>query len=217
MEEVNFQNGFRVAVYDVYKREYYLLASSKKSLLVPYTDALTLYHSSHRMHVEQAFGIWVKKRLLLKSPLALNLEDSTGTNVATEKLHNFCIDMREHAYNREQNIDMWEQDVDKSHLRLLWRRFVLDLEKDMDVSRYCLVEVGCHSARRRAVRKSLVWRLQRQGLLRPLWSQDMLLWKLQFQFFFTEIRTTLADHQIAMIEECRFKCKIPMGHLLKVK
>lgn len=38
-----------------------------------------------------------------------NLEDCTGAIVATARIHNVCIDLGEHEYDRERDMDDWEQ------------------------------------------------------------------------------------------------------------
>lgn len=62
-------------------------------------DAFNFYHSSLRMHVEQAFGILVKKFPLLRS-LEFSVNDSAALVGLAMKLHNFCID---HSDRTEQN------------------------------------------------------------------------------------------------------------------
>lgn len=98
-------------------------------------DAFNFYHSSLRMHVEQAFGILVKKFRLLKM-LEFSVNDSAATIALAMKLHNFCIDYGDKAQNRrprsgaqvrqERSMivesDEWYEDGKHYHFELVGRR-----------------------------------------------------------------------------------------------
>jgi DDE superfamily endonuclease len=58
-------------------------------------DAFNFYHSSLRMHVEQAFGMLVQRFGILWRKLSFSLPTSTSVLSACFRLHNFCLDSGE--------------------------------------------------------------------------------------------------------------------------
>eukprot|EP00171_Calliarthron_tuberculosum_P002445 IDg2445t1 len=57
-----------------------------------YRDAFNYYHSSYRIHVEQAFGMLVRRWGVLWKPLSYRLVDSLPILSVCMRLHNFAVD-----------------------------------------------------------------------------------------------------------------------------
>ena len=83
--------AFCIAGDEAYVCSNHLLAPIPGSLATDAEDAFHFYHSSLRMHVEQAFGIFVKKFKILKR-LEFPVADYATVIVLKMKLHNFSVD-----------------------------------------------------------------------------------------------------------------------------
>ena len=57
-----------------------------------FADSFNFYHSSHGIHVEQAFGVFVRRWGLLWRPLQYHARIVLYILSAAIRLHNFCID-----------------------------------------------------------------------------------------------------------------------------
>ena len=57
-----------------------------------YADSFNFYHSSHRIHVEQAFGMLVQRWGLFWKPVKYHINDVLTILSAAMRLHNFCIE-----------------------------------------------------------------------------------------------------------------------------
>jgi DDE superfamily endonuclease len=75
--------------------EYLLTPYSKAALLLPGSetsrDAYNFYHSSHRVHIEQAFGLLVRRFGIFWRPLAFDLPRYGVFVGVAMGLHNWCI------------------------------------------------------------------------------------------------------------------------------
>ena len=75
-----------------------------ESLLIPFSanmaprgsfnDAFNFFHSSMRIHVEQAFGTFVNRWRIFHGALAFSVENIFAFIKAALLLHNFCMDAR---------------------------------------------------------------------------------------------------------------------------
>jgi hypothetical protein len=76
--------------------EYLLTPYSKAALLLPgfetCRDAYNFYQSSHRVHIEQAFGMLVRRFGIFWRPLGFDLPRCGVIVGVAMRLHNWCID-----------------------------------------------------------------------------------------------------------------------------
>jgi hypothetical protein len=74
-----------------------LLHEQPDSCMTTGSDAFNFFHSSLRMHVEQAFGILVQRFVILWQKLTFSLPACILVLSACFRLHNFCIDIGEES------------------------------------------------------------------------------------------------------------------------
>jgi hypothetical protein len=99
--------------------EYLLTPYSKAALLLhgfeTSRDAYNLFQSSHRVHIEQAFGLLVRRFGIFWRPLAFDLPRCSVIVGVMMRLHNWCIDhnarmpqeMREAQNDYEEAFSRW--------------------------------------------------------------------------------------------------------------
>ena len=133
-------------------------------------DGFNFYHSSHRVHIEEAFGHLVKKWKILKKHMKYNLAICTKIIKVAALLHNFTKDYDGKA---EPEIPKWKRDQAEEDLKrwIRWRHFNLDDEEWWGTT----VEDEGNVAVRRAVeasetRRRLTLHLQRRGIARSIWA-----------------------------------------------
>jgi len=85
-----------------------------------YADGFNFYHSSHRMHVEQAFGVLVKRWGLLWKPLQYHITEVLPILSAAMRVHNFCIENDGAAYLK-QNLNLFEEESQQEAFKEWWR------------------------------------------------------------------------------------------------
>jgi len=78
-------------VYEQYDYTY----SETKSTAGSREDSFNFYHSSLRMHIEQAFGVFVARSGILWKPLCFDLHRSARVVDVAIKLHNYGIGEKE--------------------------------------------------------------------------------------------------------------------------
>lgn len=172
LDEGNLPIGYWIAGDEAYCCSENLLTPFKQSFTIPYTDSFNFFQSSHRIHVEQAFGMWVNKWRILKKPLAYSLVRTTKIIIACAILHNFCINFGDCDVPMDTDVEKMEHAEYDLETWLLWVRTDLDLEMEMDGLSNQLVNVRSRSALQSITRNRLVTRLQRHGLLRPLFGHS---------------------------------------------
>lgn len=91
LREGKVPSGFWIAGDDAYAPTESLIVPFRKSLASKYENSFNFYLSSHRMHVEQAFGILKKMWGILWRPMKYNLGRVTKIVNVAMQLHNFCI------------------------------------------------------------------------------------------------------------------------------
>ncbi len=88
--------GYWIAADPAYVCSHGLLTLWSKSKLTGerglFCDSFNFYHSSHRMHAEQAFGISIRRWGLFWRPLEFALVDTPRILSAAMRLHNFAIE-----------------------------------------------------------------------------------------------------------------------------
>lgn len=91
LRESKLPRGFWIAGDEAYSPTESLIVPFRKSLASKYESAFNFFLSSHRMHVEQAFGILKKRWGILWRPMKHNLGRVTKIVNVAMQLHNFCI------------------------------------------------------------------------------------------------------------------------------
>ena len=120
-------------------------------------DAFNYYHSSLRMHVEQAFGMLVGKWRILRE-LSFSLQTNARLIVLSMKLHNFVIDRADAKITRRfTREELAKLEGDEQG----WYRRMKDDAAE--------IETNAKKSRRELSRKrrSLVDIIERKGLARP--------------------------------------------------
>lgn len=94
-EEEGLPDGFHVAGDDAYSGYYpeQLITPYRRALASKYELSFNYFQSSHRVHVEQAFGILMRRWGILWRPLRFKLDTVSLIVSVSMLLHNFCIDM----------------------------------------------------------------------------------------------------------------------------
>jgi DDE superfamily endonuclease len=97
-----FMEGLQIGLYWIaadaaYVCSNYILTPFSKSQihdgeLGPRRDAYNFYQSSHRIHVEQSFGLLVARFGILWKPIRFPLPIAPRILAACMRVHNFCID-----------------------------------------------------------------------------------------------------------------------------
>jgi len=87
-------DGFWVAADDAYVSDENIITPLPVSESTPgsHGDAFNFYQSSHRMHIEQAFGILMARWGILWRPLRFSLSQNIRVFKLAMCLHNFCIE-----------------------------------------------------------------------------------------------------------------------------
>lgn len=91
LREGKLPRGFWIAGDEAYSPTESLIVPFRKSLASKYENAFNFFLSSHRMHVEQAFGILKNRWGILWRPMKHNLCRVTKIVNVAMQLHNFCI------------------------------------------------------------------------------------------------------------------------------
>jgi hypothetical protein len=78
-----------------------------------YKDSYNFYHSQLRINIECAFGWLVQRWSILRSamPINVSIAKTSALVVALTKLHNFCIDQKDQAIERQPASDVLHQEL----------------------------------------------------------------------------------------------------------
>ena len=125
-----------------------------------FADSFNFFHSSHRIHVEQAFGILVARWGILWRPLKFHIDEVLPIISCTMRLHNFCIDNDGIAYVK-QAVNTFEQEVQDEAFNTWWETAVslrADLQSNQGMRR---------DKESSALRQALTNSLKARGITRP--------------------------------------------------
>lgn len=165
--------GFWIAGDDAYSVSENLIVPISRAVTSVVQDGFNFFHSSHRIHVEQAFGILKKSWGILWRPLHFNLHKATLTISVAMRLQNFSINYDGGISKPHKSRNKWKESRRMLEKWLLWVRDDIDTDADIDfdVPEQCR-RSGAPSdegyiENRSEVRKKLVEWLRRSGLTRP--------------------------------------------------
>lgn len=96
LEDGRLEMEYWIAGDEAYNCSEYLITPVPASMASDVEDAFNFYHSSLRMHVEQSFGMLIKKFRILKM-LEYSVKDSAEIVAIAMKLHNFCLENSDKA------------------------------------------------------------------------------------------------------------------------
>lgn len=91
LREGKLPKGFWIADDGAYSATESFVIPFKRSIATKYQDGYNFFQSSHRIHVEQAFGMLMKRWGILWRPLKFDLKRATMIINVSMQLHNFCI------------------------------------------------------------------------------------------------------------------------------
>ena len=101
-----------------------LLTPWSKSVLAGddgmYADSFNFYHSSHRIRVEQAFGVFLQRWGLFWRPIQYRIREVGVIISAAMRLHNFCID-NDGDINGLEDFQKFEKDSARNAFTQWWR------------------------------------------------------------------------------------------------
>lgn len=175
IEDGNVPLGYWFAGGDAYQSSLFLLTPFRRAFLKPYADSYNYYQSSHRMHVEQAFGIRTSKWRVLKCPLNYELNRCTDIINATALLHSFCMESKNGDGPRDEvesyRLEEAEYDLQK-WISLI--RYQVDMDSYLDEAVPSTEDLfgTLNNFRKSKLRSAHVKHLWRHGLLRPAWARD---------------------------------------------
>ena len=89
--ERNLNGEFWIAGDEAYMCTEDLITPVPSSHASSEEDSFNFFHSSLRMHVEQAFGMLMAKWGIFQKPLGLPVRKSSRIIAVAMKLHNFCL------------------------------------------------------------------------------------------------------------------------------
>ena len=178
--EGNNPIGIWISADEAYTGGEIILVPFRGQILTLYLDGFNFFHSSHGVHIEQAFGQLVRKWKILKKRMSYSLPVCTKIIMVAALLHNFCkkfdspppeVIPEDRRKEAEEDFYEWTR----------WRTYDDDCREWL--GRY--INTGGNDAidaalRATETRRRLTLILQRYGIMRPDWARvhD----RLQFKF-----------------------------------
>ena len=129
-----------------------------------FADSFNFYHSSHRIHVEQAFGVLVQRWGLLWKPLQYHISEVLPIISAAMRLHNFCIEQDGESYLRRSTSFIRTGDGAGSISRMV-DRIAEDLRSTTDSNQGTRRDVEASD-----LRQALTESLKERSIMRPAMS-----------------------------------------------
>lgn len=158
--------GFWIAADDAYRCSEHIITPFSRSTAGRYQDSFNFFQSSHRIHVEQAFGFLKKRWGILWRPLGFEMRTNVKIVPTAMLLHNFCVNYDRGYTKRWRSPEEWKA----ASVRLdEWLEFCQRGE-DNHLMEVVVEDMGTAAKRaetRSTVRGNLVTVLRRLALLRP--------------------------------------------------
>ena len=85
-----------------------------------FAGSFNFYHSSHRIHVEQAFGVFVRRWGLFWISVQYHINDILNNVSAAMRLHKFCIDS-DAILSLNQQRALFDNEMEQEAFRSWWR------------------------------------------------------------------------------------------------
>lgn len=123
-----------------------------------YADSFNFYHSSHRIHVEQAFGVLVQRWGILWKPLQYHINESLTIVSSAMRLHNFCV---EHDGRLEVEQQIVDKEMSTEAYRTWWKS-ATSLRTAIAVNQGTRRDLESNE-----LRESLTSNLKSRGITRP--------------------------------------------------
>ena len=103
---------FWVAGDEAYKCTEYVITPFPHSQVqrLSFEEAFNFFQSSHRIHVEQAFGVIIRRWEMLEVGLNFNLKNTTPIIKTIFLLHNFCCEESEFTARKPASLAEWRID-----------------------------------------------------------------------------------------------------------
>ena len=153
LEAGKLPKGFWVAADEAYRVSDYIIIPFSRSKASIYQDGFNFFQSSHRLHVEQAFGILKNRWGIMWRPLKNEMEKAVKIMPAAMKLHNFCIDNNGGIPKFEKTTSQWMNAYEELDKWLEWVRTGVDVDSWMHI-----VPESMSSSESRAEKKSEIRR-----------------------------------------------------------
>ena len=168
LREGKLKGPFWIAADEAYICTMFLLTPFAKSqldrsVLSKYKDSYNYFHSSLRMHVEQAFGMFVARFGILWRPLRFSLRTNTRTVLDAMLIHNFCIDNS----NERDVMPESENKRNERAFEIWYRRCRNDLADQYEAVADSEIDAMDPSMAKSRARSEMVERLKYLRLLRP--------------------------------------------------
>jgi len=126
-------------------------------------DSFNFYHSSLRMHVEQAFGMMVARWRILREGLEFSVERDARIICLAAKLHNFCIEQNSEPFTTV--LSSSEEDTVRSEEQIWYEQCKRDEEKEL--RREGSAVEGARRGAESRKRRRMVRHVKERGLQRP--------------------------------------------------
>ena len=163
----NLPRGFWIAADEAYRCTNYIIIPFSRPSASLYQDGYNFFQSSHRLHVEQAFGILKNRWGILWRPLKHDMENAVKITPAAMKLHNFCIDNDGGIPKAEKTKRDWWDACEQLDKWLKWVRSGEDPDDWMDIELEPLSTSAKRAEKKSEIRGKLVLWLRRKARLRP--------------------------------------------------
>ena len=137
--------GYWIAADDAYICDENIItpiSSANTSVDTP-AEAFNFFLSSHRMHIEQAFGIMRARWGILWRPLRFSLSQNSRVVQLAMCLHNYCIDRKDDALANLMTSTEYENIQTYSMPSSTRQRIMMDVQKDSRVAESGKIDQIC--------------------------------------------------------------------------
>jgi DDE superfamily endonuclease len=159
--------GYWIAADAAYSCTEYMLTPYSKSQLVQEgfqssRSAFNFYQSSHRVHVEQAFGLLVRRLGILWRPMRFDLPRVPLIVAACMRLHNWCLD--------KSGLTWSESGADEDASEMAFKNWWSNAAELREISSS---QQGSRSDQTSTLRDNLRFHLDCAGLMRPVANNEV--------------------------------------------
>lgn len=159
--------GYWIAADDAYGCSEQVINPFGRSTASKYLDSFNFFHSSHRIHVEPAFGMITSRWGILGKPLSFEMRVNTAVVPAAMLLHNFIFDCEGPVRKRWRAQHIWDEAYSRLDEWLTWMRTDEDAGCRLQVVIEHQSPSAANAEKRFKLRCRLVAILRREAVLRP--------------------------------------------------